>query len=50
MCPGGNGPSIAVAVAGDRVSVAGPQAPVARDLRVPGDISSAAFWCVAAAS
>lgn len=41
---------LAVAVAGDRVSVAGPQAPVARDLRVPGDISSAAFWCVAAAA
>ena len=29
---------LAVAVAGDRVSVAGPQAPVARDLRVPGAV------------
>ena len=35
---------------GLRVSVHGPQYPVARDLHVPGDISSAAFWCVAAAT
>ena len=35
---------------GLRVSLSGPQTPVARDLHVPGDISSAAFWCVAAAT
>jgi 3-phosphoshikimate 1-carboxyvinyltransferase len=36
--------------AGPRVSLRGGQVPVARDLRVPGDISSAAFWAVAAAA
>ncbi len=35
---------------GQRISVTGPQIPNARDLHVPGDISSAAFWCVAAAT
>jgi 3-phosphoshikimate 1-carboxyvinyltransferase len=35
---------------GRRVSVRGGQVPVARDLRVPGDVSSAAFWAVAAAA
>ncbi|MEI6870969.1 MAG: 3-phosphoshikimate 1-carboxyvinyltransferase, partial [Verrucomicrobiota bacterium] len=34
---------------GLRVSVEGGQRPQARDFRVPGDISSAAFWIVAAA-
>lgn len=33
----------------DRISVYGGQVPESRDLRVPGDISSAAFWLVAAA-
>lgn len=37
-------------VNGLEISVLGPQFPQARDLRVPGDISSAAFWCVAAAT
>jgi 3-phosphoshikimate 1-carboxyvinyltransferase len=35
---------------GNTIQVTGPQTPVARDLHVPGDISSAAFWCVAAAT
>lgn len=35
---------------GDRVSIVGRQVPQARDFHVPGDISSAAFWCVAAAA
>lgn len=35
---------------GKEVSVAGGQVPLARDLMVPGDISSAAFWLVAAAA
>lgn len=34
---------------GDAISTYGGQVPEARDLRVPGDISSAAFWLVAAA-
>ncbi len=34
---------------GDRVSVTGGQIPQATDILVPGDISSAAFWLVAAA-
>lgn len=32
------------------ITVSGGQTPKARDLRVPGDISSAAFWLVAAAA
>jgi 3-phosphoshikimate 1-carboxyvinyltransferase len=39
-----------VAVAGTAVSVAGGQRLRAADLTVPGDISSAAFWMVAAAA
>lgn len=35
---------------GDRISVYGGQTPESRDFRVPGDISSAAFWIVAAAA
>lgn len=35
---------------GGKISVHGGQIPAAGDLRVPGDISSAAFWIVAAAS
>lgn len=35
---------------GQTISVAGGKTPVAAPLRVPGDISSAAFWIVAAAS
>jgi 3-phosphoshikimate 1-carboxyvinyltransferase len=34
----------------DAVSVYGPQEPQARDIVVPGDISSAAFWMVAVAA
>ena len=34
----------------DAVSVCGPQEPQARDIVVPGDISSAAFWMVAVAA
>ncbi|MFM7603853.1 MAG: 3-phosphoshikimate 1-carboxyvinyltransferase, partial [Prosthecobacter sp.] len=34
----------------DSVSVEGPQEPQARDIVVPGDISSAAFWLVAVAA
>lgn len=34
---------------GNRISLIGGQVPEARDFRVPGDISSAAFWIVAAA-
>lgn len=33
-----------------RISIAGGQIPESRDFRVPGDISSAAFWLVAAAA
>ncbi|MFM7181796.1 MAG: 3-phosphoshikimate 1-carboxyvinyltransferase [Verrucomicrobiales bacterium] len=39
-----------LAIKGNCIEVTGPQTPVARDLHVPGDISSAAFWCVAAAT
>ncbi|MGB1874517.1 MAG: 3-phosphoshikimate 1-carboxyvinyltransferase [Akkermansiaceae bacterium] len=35
---------------GQKISVEGGQIPAAGNLRVPGDISSAAFWLVAAAS
>lgn len=35
---------------GERISVQGGRLPRARDFAVPGDISSAAFWLVAAAS
>lgn len=35
---------------GERVSVSGGRLPQARDFLVPGDISSAAFWLVAAAA
>lgn len=35
---------------GDTVSIWGGQIPESRDIRVPGDISSAAFWLVAAAA
>jgi len=41
---------IEMEVRGNEISIEGPQTPVARDLVVPGDISSAAFWCVAAAA
>ena len=34
---------------GNHISVYGGQVPESRDLRIPGDISSAAFWIVAAA-
>ncbi len=40
----------AVTCAGNRVSVQGRQPLGARELQVPGDISSAAFWLVAAAA
>ena len=35
---------------GDTVSIWGGQTPESRDIEVPGDISSAAFWIVAAAA
>ncbi len=35
---------------GDTVSIWGGQVPESRDIQVPGDISSAAFWLVAAAA
>ena len=35
---------------GNRIAVAGDNLPAARDFTVPGDISSAAFWLVAAAA
>ena len=35
---------------GDTVSIWGGQTPESRDIQVPGDISSAAFWIVAAAA
>lgn len=41
---------VKVAQDGNRISVEGGQLPVARDFDVPGDISSAAFWLVAAAA
>jgi 3-phosphoshikimate 1-carboxyvinyltransferase len=34
----------------DIISIEGPQVPIARDITVPGDISSAAFWLVMAAA
>ena len=36
--------------AGERISIEGGRLPTARDFSVPGDISSAAFWLVAAAA
>ncbi|MFM8807605.1 MAG: 3-phosphoshikimate 1-carboxyvinyltransferase, partial [Chthoniobacterales bacterium] len=39
-----------VEIEGDRISVQGGNLPQARDFDVPGDISSAAFWLVAAAA
>lgn len=41
---------MAVESRGDTISVSGGQVPRARDFHVPGDISSAAFWIVAAAA
>ena len=41
---------VPVARAGETISVAGGHLPKARDFSVPGDISSAAFWLVAAAA
>ena len=35
---------------GKTVSIWGGQTPESRDIRVPGDISSAAFWIIAAAA
>jgi 3-phosphoshikimate 1-carboxyvinyltransferase len=35
---------------GDTVSIWGGQTPESRDIRIPGDLSSAAFWIVAAAA
>ena len=41
---------VPVGRAGDRISVQGGKLPRARDFAVPGDISSAAFWLVAASA
>jgi 3-phosphoshikimate 1-carboxyvinyltransferase len=41
---------VPVVRAGDRISVLGGKLPRARDFAVPGDISSAAFWLVAASA
>ena len=41
---------VPVEVNGERISVEGGKLPHARDFDVPGDISSAAFWLVAAAA
>jgi 3-phosphoshikimate 1-carboxyvinyltransferase len=41
---------VKVSTDGNAISLAGGQIPQARDFRVPGDISSAAFWVVAAAA
>jgi len=41
---------VPVEIEGDRISVQGGNLPQARDFDVPGDISSAAFWLVAAAA
>jgi 3-phosphoshikimate 1-carboxyvinyltransferase len=41
---------VTVTRAGREVTIAGNQRLIARDLEVPGDISSAAFWMVAAAA
>ena len=40
---------VEVVTAGNRISIEGGQKVTARDLVVPGDVSSAAFWIVAAA-
>ncbi len=40
---------VAVAVAGNRIAIEGKQIPVASQVRVPGDISAAAFFLVAGA-
>ncbi|NLY38452.1 MAG: 3-phosphoshikimate 1-carboxyvinyltransferase [Firmicutes bacterium] len=40
---------VTVAVAGNRISIEGKQIPVASQVRVPGDISAAAFFLVAGA-
>lgn len=41
---------IAASSQDNKISVSGGQVPVAKDLHIPGDISSAAFWITAAAS
>lgn len=41
---------VPISVNGLEVSIEGPVVPVARDVTVPGDVSSAAFWMVAAAA
>jgi 3-phosphoshikimate 1-carboxyvinyltransferase len=41
---------VKVVTEGQAISIEGGQIPQARDFRVPGDISSAAFWVVAAAA
>ncbi|MCW1916029.1 3-phosphoshikimate 1-carboxyvinyltransferase [Luteolibacter sp. GHJ8] len=41
---------VKVKTEGGAISIKGGQVPQARDFRVPGDISSAAFWVVAAAA
>lgn len=41
---------VKVSTCGNAISLEGGQAPQARDFQVPGDISSAAFWVVAAAA
>jgi len=41
---------VPVEIAGDHISVVGGNLPQPRDFDVPGDISSAAFWLVAAAA
>lgn len=41
---------VAVEIKGERISVRGGKLPKARDFDVPGDVSSAAFWLVAAAA
>ncbi len=41
---------VPVTVRGTRISVTGGKLPSARDFQVPGDVSSAAFWLVAAAA
>lgn len=41
---------VRVQIEGERISVEGGSRPTARDFDIPGDISSAAFWLVAAAA
>lgn len=41
---------VAVEIEGERISVRGGHLPAHRDFEVPGDVSSAAFWLVAAAA